>query len=214
MAPTEIKSFIAKFRYLCSAGFQATLKFSCDEGITSVSMDCNLGFLPPPVCVPPPASVKQNRSPGYYRRLKRHSDAMKYLNITNSLLTPSTVAEMPLNTVKDVTEEIMNECVLTTESRGVNMSSTEEVDEVCETRRGEVIEQMNMCKNKPNEEVEKKEDSSLQVLADHKVNDAAQLKLDKTTDGFYCEFCQFCTSRETNFTDHMSRKHGMTLAAS
>ena len=77
-------------------------------------MDCNLGFLPPPVSVPPPGSVKQNRSPGYYRHLKRRSDAGKDMIISNSLLTPSTVADMPLDTIKVVREDNMKENVLTT----------------------------------------------------------------------------------------------------
>ena len=84
----ELQNFIDKFRYLCSAGFDATLTLSSEKGQAQVCFNVNLGFLPPPVAVPPPLTnvhatpCQRRRSPSYYRRLKKRSDAR--LNLYSS----------------------------------------------------------------------------------------------------------------------------------
>ena len=81
----ELESFVAKFRYLCSAGFDSTLTLSPKKGQAHVSFNVNLGFLPPPLSFPPPSTAvpatpcSRRRSPSYYRRLKRRSDARQNL---------------------------------------------------------------------------------------------------------------------------------------
>ena len=52
----ELDSFIDKFRYLCSAGNEATLKLSSKKDQATVAFNVNLGFMPPPVSFLPPAS--------------------------------------------------------------------------------------------------------------------------------------------------------------
>ena len=39
---SEIESFVSKFRYLCSAGFKASLKLNCEDGHAFISFDVNL----------------------------------------------------------------------------------------------------------------------------------------------------------------------------
>ena len=72
----ELDSFVTKFRYLCSAGFNASLTVKSNgDGRARVSFEVDLGFLQPPLTVPPPVSpVPQRRSPAYFRRLKKRKD--------------------------------------------------------------------------------------------------------------------------------------------
>ena len=71
----ELTSFVTKYRYLCSAGFQAHLSFSCQDGRTHVSLNVDLGILQPPVDQPPPTTALSKsskcKSPSYSRRLQR-----------------------------------------------------------------------------------------------------------------------------------------------
>ena len=67
----ELDSFIAKFRYLCCAGFKSSLTISSENGQACVLFDVNLGALPVPVNLPPPRYCKQPRSPSYFRRQEK-----------------------------------------------------------------------------------------------------------------------------------------------
>ena len=49
MAHCEVDSFVAKFKYLCHAGFKATLKFEAVDGEASVVFTAGLGSIPPPL---------------------------------------------------------------------------------------------------------------------------------------------------------------------
>ena len=70
-ANVELNSFIAKFRYLCCAGFKASLTLKSEDGQAHVLFDVNLGALPAPVTLPPPGYCKKPRSPAYFRRQEK-----------------------------------------------------------------------------------------------------------------------------------------------
>ena len=59
----ELTSFVSKYRYLCSAGYQANLNFSCQGGRTYVSFNVDLGILPPPREQPLPYAREADVSP-------------------------------------------------------------------------------------------------------------------------------------------------------
>ena len=110
----ELESFVAKFRYLGSAGRTASLTFSSDvNGNAHVAFEVDLGFIQPPFAVPPPPSTSpKKRSPGYYRRLQRRRqereqlDSSKDLNDTLSVLRPIVDTEKDVkNCEKDVVIE-------------------------------------------------------------------------------------------------------------
>ena len=113
-AVNELESFIAKFRYLCSSGYRASLSFNSDvNGNAHVAFEVDLGFIQPPFAVPPPPSTSpKKRSPGYYRRLQRRRqereqlDSSKDLNDTLSVLRPIVDTEKDVkNCEKDVVIE-------------------------------------------------------------------------------------------------------------
>ena len=109
----ELDSFVEKFRYLCSAGFDATLTLRSEKGQAHVSFNVNLGFLPPPLAFPPPASnvystpCQRRRSPSYYRRLKKRSDAR--LNLDSSFLNIASMNKCEVensNAVENAAEDV------------------------------------------------------------------------------------------------------------
>ena len=109
---SEIESFVSKFRYLCSAGFKASLKLNCEDGHAFISFDVNLGPLPPPLFIPPPVSpVQRRKSPSYYRRLKRRSDA-RNLDVStpksNHIVAEEVTTSMKMTTAD---ENVINENV-------------------------------------------------------------------------------------------------------
>ena len=48
MAEVELNSFITKFKYLCHAGFDASLNLSCAHGKATVTLQAEIGFMGPP----------------------------------------------------------------------------------------------------------------------------------------------------------------------
>ena len=99
----ELNSFVEKFRYLCSAGFKASLTFNSDGvGHACVSFQVDLGFIQPPSTVPPPTSPLQKcRSPAYYRRLKKRRELRQK---TDPLCENTTSTQ---NDATTVTEKVM-----------------------------------------------------------------------------------------------------------
>ena len=81
---SEIDKIVAHYKYLCSAGYEGSLMLCSEKGQTHVKLDFNLGFILPPFSTPPPVSPpsRRKRSPGYYRRLKKRSDARQQLDST------------------------------------------------------------------------------------------------------------------------------------
>ena len=82
MAHTEIDSFVLKFKYLCHAGYKASLSLESENGEAFVSLKAGLGFLPPPLLLPPAQGHSQhllsrNRGPAYTRRQEKRSTAAK-----------------------------------------------------------------------------------------------------------------------------------------
>ena len=73
----ELNSFLTKFKQMCSAGYNATLKLQSENGRATVSFNVDLGELLPP----PPTSnseiVRRRRPPGYYRRQLKRKEARK-----------------------------------------------------------------------------------------------------------------------------------------
>ena len=84
MAHTEIDSFVLKFKYLCHAGYKASLSLESENGEAFVSLKAGLGFLPPPLLLPPAQGhghgqhlPPRNRGPAYTRRQERRRAAAK-----------------------------------------------------------------------------------------------------------------------------------------
>ena len=105
MAPfSELDSFVAKFRYLCSAGFNASLSLNAvGDGHARVSFEVDLGFLEPPMSVPPPISpIQPRRSPAYFRRLKKRKDSRQKLGTFDNGFTVA-------NDSMDVTEKVIED---------------------------------------------------------------------------------------------------------
>ena len=99
----ELDSFVSKFRYMCSAGYKTSLTFSSENGTAHVRFDANLGFLPPLLSVPPPVSpLQRQRSPSYFRRLKRRSALRQNISSLNGTNSTSMNGEKE----NDVTEEV------------------------------------------------------------------------------------------------------------
>ena len=84
----ELESFLQKYKYLCSAGFKAHLSFASENCCTRVSLEVDLPFLSPPWNSPPPFTLSpqspRNRSPSYFRRLKRRRDAREGVNVKST----------------------------------------------------------------------------------------------------------------------------------
>ena len=70
MAEVELNSFITKFKYLCHAGFDASLNLSCAHGKATVTLQAEIGFMGPPPSQVPHTPFKR-RSPAYSRRIAR-----------------------------------------------------------------------------------------------------------------------------------------------
>ena len=67
----ELDGLVAKYRYLSSAGYQASLKIdTTEDGCTMVSFNVNLGVLPPPMMIPPPPQMNRNSCNGVSRQQK------------------------------------------------------------------------------------------------------------------------------------------------
>ena len=105
----EFESFVAKFRYLTSAGYATSLSFTPDENRHArVSLEVNLGFVKPPFNFPPPsppASKNIRRSPGYYRRLQRRKESRQQSNSTNDEVETQCLRTTEIETEK-VTESV------------------------------------------------------------------------------------------------------------
>ena len=73
----ELENLVSQFRYLCSAGYNAKLNVTSENGRAVVDFHVDLGFITPPLEVPPPASSgsPRHKSPSYYRRLKRRRES-------------------------------------------------------------------------------------------------------------------------------------------
>ena len=84
----ELDSFLQKYKYLCSAGFKATVSFASENCCTHVTLEVDLPFLSPPRNSPPPYTLSpqspRNRSPSYFRRLKRRRDARECSKVESS----------------------------------------------------------------------------------------------------------------------------------
>ena len=110
MAVHELESFVAKFRYLCSAGYRASLSFNSDaNGNAHVKFEVDLGFLEPPYAVPPPNSASpKKRSPGYYRRLQRRREEREHLNSSNIVNESISTSKPVVETGKVVKHDEMD----------------------------------------------------------------------------------------------------------
>ena len=64
MAHCEVDSFVNKFKFLCSAGYKATLTIEASEGEAFVTLKTGLGHIVPPC----PIKKSYCRRPSYQRR--------------------------------------------------------------------------------------------------------------------------------------------------
>ena len=148
----EIDSFISKYQYLCSSGYEASLTFKSDNGQTRVSFEVNLGFLPPPLSMPPPGtSSTKRKSPAYNRRLERRRDSRPcYPNSTPSeSYAKKTTEEVDSMNVmckptfgspvcEDTkTEAVVEDCC---EASAANVVETEKVDSFEEVERTSILQ--------------------------------------------------------------------------
>ena len=165
MAPfSELESFVAKFRYLCSAGFNASLSLNSDgDGHARVSFEVDLGFLEPPMTLPPPISpYRPRRSPAYFRRLKKRRDSRQK---SNDLSNSFTVSNDSMSVTEKVTENeevqtdiLVEDCrkcinkdntaeeiIEPTEDAESYVSTCESTELVAKATRRDEEENMNLC---------------------------------------------------------------------
>ena len=71
MAHCEVDSFVNKFKFLCSAGYKATLTIEASEGEAFVTLKTGLGHIVPPC----PIKKSYRRGPSYQRRQERRQAA-------------------------------------------------------------------------------------------------------------------------------------------
>ena len=135
----ELDSFLAKYKYLCSAGHKASLSFKSEKFCTRISLDVELPFMTPPWSLPPPSCVQtptmsptslRHRSPSYYRRLKRRYDArQKVEEDSNSIVDFGKKVEeaaMLPKVVENAAEDILSkEKIGTNSSDGAEMLTEE-----------------------------------------------------------------------------------------
>ena len=135
----ELDSFLAKYKYLCSAGHKASLSFKSENFCTRISLDVELPFMTPPWSLPPPSCVQtptmsptslRHRSPSYYRRLKRRYDArQKVEEDSNSIVDFGKKVEeaaMLPKVVENAAEDILSkEKIGTNSSDGAEMLTEE-----------------------------------------------------------------------------------------
>ena len=129
----ELNSFVDKFQYLCSAGFNASLTFNSNgAGHARVLFEVDLGFIQPPLTVPPPTSPSQKcRSPAYYRRLKKRRDLRQKTDPSNE----NNITQNE-NDAITVTEKVMK---VDDETKEVNVSERADVSVVDDCRILEII---------------------------------------------------------------------------
>ena len=95
MAHTEIDSFVLKFKYLCSAGFKATLNVEAEDGKASICLKANLGYTPSSFLhlYHHGPSPRVHRGPSYYRRQARRKAAQTAAAATSSHAAQADQAE-------------------------------------------------------------------------------------------------------------------------
>ena len=115
MAHTEIDSFVLKFKYLCHAGYKASLSLESDNGEAFVSLKAGLGCLPPPLLLPPARGhdhdqrlPSRHRGPAYTRRQERRRAATKLQVEADKALNESSESEHVANgEYNEITEEVI-----------------------------------------------------------------------------------------------------------
>ena len=123
----ELEILLSRFRYLSCAGYETSLTLTSVDGHTRVALNVDLGNLPPPIFSPPPSpSRSSHRSPSYFKRLKRRSDARTNSSFSN--VVDKVVTEKVDSTEKVVTVEknaMSSSCVVISEEEAA--TTTEEV---------------------------------------------------------------------------------------
>ena len=71
MAHCEVDNFVNKFKFLCSAGYKATLTIEASEGEAFVTLKTGLGHIVPPC----PIKKSYRRGPSYQRRQEQRQAA-------------------------------------------------------------------------------------------------------------------------------------------
>ena len=123
----ELDSFLQKYKYLCSSGLRATVTFKSENCNTHVSLEVDLPFLAPQWNFPPPNFTPQsprNRSPSYYRRLKRRRDARQF----------------KVQSTEEINVDTENEAAKLQENYSQNLrEASGNTDEVCETMKEDIV---------------------------------------------------------------------------
>ena len=128
----ELSSFLTKFKRLCNAGLEASLKLNCKNGQTSVSLDVVLGPLQSTLNATTntssPSAVKQRRkrSPAYYRRQELRRAAAKQPTNNDSTVEADEVDIVMSDEELDEADEVFNENAIVTEE---SLDDTIEEDE-------------------------------------------------------------------------------------
>ena len=142
----ELTSFVTKYRYLCSAGFQAHLSFSCQNGRTHVSLNVDLGILQPPVEQPPPTATLSKsskcRSPSYSRRLQRRRHERESANspyVDTEKVITTEAEEVPVR--KEVAEFIKGEVTEKVVESTVSNVSEKEVNTDVSNTNGSLVKE-------------------------------------------------------------------------
>ena len=204
-ASVELESFIAKFRYLCSAGYQASLSLKSENGIARVSFDVTLGFVPPPVSLPPPVSPSQqrHRSPAYLRRLKRRKEARQNSARENDVLLMNHRSDanvnQPVRTEED-TDAVEHSDIKLNES----ISSKVRTEEVAQVMTG------SFASTSFNENISAEESFSMSRSNVNKVTDAdCQINIEEANirDSEEKDRAEDVNDEESRCSDNGDEKH-------
>ena len=185
MAVDELQSFVNKFKYLCSAGYSSLLTFKAENGTTKISFDVSLGFLPPPISLPPPVvsqilpNKNKKRNASYVRRLDRRRS---YFTGKSDILSSN---------------KAVDECVMTEEVK------------LCSNKNETTVANADLNQSLLDKNIDVDIDS-LNVVNDLGVTEvdispervAADTSLNEST------FCDFSSKWENGLAIHVSLMHG------
>ena len=90
----EIQNFLTKFRSMACAGFKAQLNITSEVNEVCVSLNVNLGSIPPS-SVQEPVSINRHRPPSYYRRQAKRKSQKIQNNVNRTCAAEKQAADSP-----------------------------------------------------------------------------------------------------------------------
>ena len=213
MATVELESFLSKFKYLCNAGYNASLTFKAENGSTDISFNVSLGFIHPPMNYPPPGfsavSSTKKRNASYIRRQERRrslrADNEKIDNAervsvkTEEVETEESIEAKVVNDnhVADVSLDIPTEV-----QPSISYSASSVQGSSSKLSSSDVAD-VNVSLA---EKVKKASDDNVKVEKEEEVN-VTRAKPSGMSKGYICELCEFRSLHESGLKSHMEYKH-------